>query len=556
LSDATNFQAAVEQLLSIDMISNIERTGSWEEEDRLTDEEGYQDVHMKRVNSGGSVELSVPMSPSLSADSNASLSEKREKRKSKPKHYSLIDTLQRIPTPSSHSASRAQSPAPLQRTYGLSGPAPNAWRALSDLSSQLAALLPPYPESHFQTYLHSPDYRSRYLAVHAAIEGLPEVTRPADSAAEGILQEMYEVNLMGEGDPRKERDLKAAMKVGGEDTFMDMIDLLEEISHWPEDTEVSERYGEGEEDQFDLANSFQSLSTPSTSSSSRAGFTSSSSRLPNLPERIRKPKRVVAGPQGPKFIPGAQAAASSASFPTAYDDFGAPSPSSSSSNRYHSPGVLPRRQVHAKNWRKVDKSTQKEIPGSSVSAYAPGAVFVHQSGSEELSVQDCLANAALQRHKRERAVLAAGKHFASHLPGGKAVNNSVAGHYASEARTAMDSARSWELRAARLVVGAQVQHSGNQIDLHHMTTAEAVTVASESVASWFERSRATWGTMTGREGAFVPGKAFTIVTGAGNHSVGKRGVLGPAVAGALEKEGWKVDRGETSRGYLVVKGRK
>jgi len=57
---------------------------------------------------------------------------------------------------------------------------------------------------------------------------------------------------------------------------------------------------------------------------------------------------------------------------------------------------------------------------------------------------------------------------------------------------------------------------------------------------------------------FVYGEVrpLRIVTGVGRHSAGGKGVLGPAVGNALEREGWKVDRGESGRGYLVVRGKR
>lgn len=156
-----------------------------------------------------------------------------------------------------------------------------------------------------------------------------------------------------------------------------------------------------------------------------------------------------------------------------------------------------------------------------------------------------MANADLAHHKREQAIRDAGRHFAggSHMAGGKAINATVASHYASQARKAGDSARVWEAKAAVLRTGAQLATTGNEIDLHHMTVAQAQTAASNAVNTFFGQSRRS-------------GLALRIITGVGNHSVGKIGKLGPAVAGALEKEGWRVDRGESRSGYLMVRGRK
>jgi hypothetical protein len=179
-----------------------------------------------------------------------------------------------------------------------------------------------------------------------------------------------------------------------------------------------------------------------------------------------------------------------------------------------------------------------------------------------MSVEDCLRRASAERQRREGALREAGAHFGrSTLAGGKAISGSVAGHYAKEAREAMDRARNWELQAARMVVDAQLERTGHTIDLHHLTIDEAVTVASESVSRWYETQSevsrsATPGELRGKGATWEPARGMTIITGVGRHSAGKRGVLGPAVASALEREGWRVDRGDSGRGYLVVRGKR
>ncbi|KAI9634942.1 uncharacterized protein MKK02DRAFT_28053 [Dioszegia hungarica] len=545
LHTAVSFQAAIDQLLSVELIENVKLSGAWpgEEDQALAEEEAFIDTPLKRTTSRASFETSIPMSRDSSGSSITSLSGK----KAKPKHYALIDTLQRIPTPSSHSSSRASTPAPLTRTYGLSGPAPNAWHTLASLASQLAKLLHPHPESYFTSFLHSPEYPSQHTAVHAALARLPAVPLPADSACESILQDLYGVSLT-EGDAeRKQHDLKAAMRVCGEDigAVMDLVELLEEVSHWAATEDVQDRYG-GSEDEYEIpSGTFETLPNPSAPSALRVGF---GSKAPELPERFtRKAKKKPVELLGPKVIPGAQPAASSAAFPTAYDDFGAPSPRSAPSTRPSNKG-----QRHVKNWHTV----AHDRPAPRESNRASGPSYAYSTSAAELSVQQCLANAELERHKRTTAIRAAGLHFGGgHLPGGKAVNRTVASHYATQARDAGNMEREWHLKAARMVINNQLTNSGHVVDLHSLTTAEAVTVAKEAVATWYEKQKRAWGTGLGREGVFVPGKPMEIITGVGNHSVGGRGVLGPAVAKALEKDGWRVERGGDSSGYLRVKGR-
>jgi DNA-nicking Smr family endonuclease len=56
----------------------------------------------------------------------------------------------------------------------------------------------------------------------------------------------------------------------------------------------------------------------------------------------------------------------------------------------------------------------------------------------------------------------------------------------------------------------------------------------------------------GRVGADDRSRGFRIVTGAGKHSRGGRGVLGPAVKKLLEQDGWRI---EIMSGEILVKGK-
>lgn len=110
-----------------------------------------------------------------------------------------------------------------------------------------------------------------------------------------------------------------------------------------------------------------------------------------------------------------------------------------------------------------------------------------------------------------------------------------------------------------MIVGDQLEKSGHTIDLHHLTIHEATTVALESTARWYDRQKVTYydgaKSDTGAKmRTFVPPRPLVVVVGVGRHSAGNVGVIGPAVATALEGGGWRVDR--SGRGYLVVRGKK
>jgi hypothetical protein len=94
------------------------------------------------------------------------------------------------------------------------------------------------------------------------------------------------------------------------------------------------------------------------------------------------------------------------------------------------------------------------------------------------------------------------------------------------------------------------QSSATQLDLHGIDVLNGVRIAQERVEAW-------WGRMgenrvNGRTGADDRGAGFSIVVGAGTHSVGGKGKLGPAVSKALKSEGWRV---ESAGAVLVVKGK-
>lgn len=52
----------------------------------------------------------------------------------------------------------------------------------------------------------------------------------------------------------------------------------------------------------------------------------------------------------------------------------------------------------------------------------------------------------------------------------------------------------------------------------------------------------------------TPALPFKIITGVGKHSTNHVAILRPGVAKALEADGWRVDRGPSGRGYIVVRG--
>jgi hypothetical protein len=97
----------------------------------------------------------------------------------------------------------------------------------------------------------------------------------------------------------------------------------------------------------------------------------------------------------------------------------------------------------------------------------------------------------------------------------------------------------------RLVDGQSTEYD---LDLHGITVANAVRIARERVADWWERLGDAKYVRGG--GKHVHG-GYKIITGVGNHSHDGTSRLGPAVSRMLIQEGWRV---EIDRGFLLVTG--
>ncbi|PGH14266.1 hypothetical protein AJ80_06006 [Polytolypa hystricis UAMH7299] len=124
--------------------------------------------------------------------------------------------------------------------------------------------------------------------------------------------------------------------------------------------------------------------------------------------------------------------------------------------------------------------------------------------------------------------------------------SAAAGYYSSVGRDHIALARRESAAAADAYVTAQ--SSARVLDLHGVSVQDAVRIASQKVAMW-------WDSLGDEK--FTPGKwgvvreGFRIVTGLGRHSRNGLARLGPAVARSLAREGWKV---EVGTGELVVTG--
>ncbi|WWC96176.1 hypothetical protein V866_003043 [Kwoniella sp. B9012] len=552
------------------------------------------------------------------------VSTKKSKKKKDTITIPLVDTLQRKPTPT-HSAKSRTSTAPTSRSSSPSRfeirsvPANNPWHTVTSLSSYLSDLLS-QPSTHFSSYLHSPNYHSTYSAVLASLAKLPAHPTKTDSSSRMILEDIYASMFEDREEGLMKRDLEICVHAAGEDiaTVMDLMDLLKDISDWSSDDH--HRNNDGFLDPtdqpdykintdstplpstsrpqtvtlnlppvqaIDMARSTSATSTISNRSLDEHAISTAKSSLPGKLTRPEKKVRPTKVKEEPLFggaireakireVPGSKTSLSSLNSPMVLDAHEIFSPIGSAPS---SPKLGSRqlggsgKQIHPQNWRTVTNSTPHSRSQSQFASSRP---------ERKMTYEECMANAQLERARRETVIRAAGRNFRPNVNGvaggGRAVKGVIAGHYASQAMDAAKRARDWELKAARLRVNSQLQtglqpqtsntHTASHnhmergrgggvggrnqsIDLHNLTISEALTIVNEQLDQWWkvekERRLERWKiTEQGR---------FIIITGVGRHSVNNKGVLGPAVSNDLERKGWKVDRGDSERGYLVVRGR-
>lgn len=611
LSSEPSLPAAIDHLLSVELIKDVEARGAWPEDvvadpntTPLDEDEwkhGTPGILMVDTRNSPRIQQS-PLSSSNSATSapaSASFSKKTRSRRNQIT-VPLVDTLQRSSPAPSPGPSRTQSPSrgAGTRPVKVSQPSDNAWGTMASLAAHLSDLLP-HPTSYFISYLHSPRYYSPYSAVRASLVDLPaSPSVEADTRSRQVLEEMYGVAL-GQATLQTQADLELCTQVVGGDvaTIMDLMDLIAEINLWGGDDDL------GKYDQYSQPSIAKSprqpqspvmpvratLSEDEDSHSSGPSRRSAKDKFTARP--TTKPTMLANGTAEPfraelmmrpgstartsvvipdRIIPGSKASTTSTANPTATDNFGTTSTFDVAMGRSRS---HPGKQVHPLNWRHVnhEQERQRRIGqlhpyASNIPSYArgalphdstPGALYVSTSNGE-LTVEECLRRAQAERDKRESSVRLAGRHFKS--TSSQRTKGSIAGSYAIRARESADLARSWELKAARMVVMSRLEQTGHTIDLHNLTILEAKEVVLEAAERWWEKekTRSYAGLAEGamqRGKTFVPGRSLTVITGVGRHSAGKMGVLGPAVANALESNGWRVERGERSRGYVTVHGR-
>ncbi|TIA88608.1 hypothetical protein E3P99_02487 [Wallemia hederae] len=151
------------------------------------------------------------------------------------------------------------------------------------------------------------------------------------------------------------------------------------------------------------------------------------------------------------------------------------------------------------------------------------------------------------RIKRQTAIKDAG-HLYQSSKAWKHGTGAIASQARSQqAREYKELADEWAIKAAKASIQSRSTLSENVIDLHYLTLAEALAVASDSVDKW-------WSKRPLNNNQLLKLGPLMFITGVGLHSTGKQPILFPQVSRMLESNGWNVER-QASRGCIIVKGR-
>lgn len=151
------------------------------------------------------------------------------------------------------------------------------------------------------------------------------------------------------------------------------------------------------------------------------------------------------------------------------------------------------------------------------------------------------------RIKRQTAIKDAG-HLYQSSKSWKHGTGSIASQARSQqAREYKEIADEWAVKAAKASIQSRSSLSENVIDLHYLTSQEALAVATDSVNKW-------WSKRPINNNQLLKLGPLVFITGIGLHSTGKQPILFPQVARMLENQGWNIER-QQSRGCIIVKGR-
>ena len=121
-------------------------------------------------------------------------------------------------------------------------PSPDLWIQVSSISSQAATLLPTIPASFFQSYFHSPNHKTSYDALRAALLSIYQSKSSEDAASDEEIDTIVLFNLLdlvlaeNEDADVEERDriiadceLAVRVTLGQGDAALDLVHLLRDL---------------------------------------------------------------------------------------------------------------------------------------------------------------------------------------------------------------------------------------------------------------------------------------------------------------------------------------
>ncbi|KAI6010861.1 hypothetical protein F5J12DRAFT_822126 [Pisolithus orientalis] len=452
-----------------------------------------------------------PRKKVASPSTNGNVTKKKNVR-NKNKTIPLVDIRQRqhIPSPARES---------------LSTPAPDMWTQVSSISEHLATLLPSNPPNFFQSYFHSPKHTSPVKAVRAALSDIAERMKkpksPTPSPHSGdtlvlfnLLDVICESPTYARLNPPQRSnvysDVQLALSAtqGRGDNSLDIVWLLLEL-------ELDGQTGS-------LAMGVYHLPQPPLSPSSPSAGLSSPVSPSKSP--IRVTNAMSQSPPTAKWIPHS---------PTKAAISNAPDWQTVASRK--PPPVNHRRSLSLciPSYGDHPSGGTAKVRGAGNGFGKGGKGDVGELTSGRRNMRRHLTKSWMKENELLREASRAWRSGNAKSRGGE-----IAQYFAERARETRERAKREALDEARRMVETKRYKStdSNTLDIHGTNVWEATTIVKEVLQ---------------REGC-TPSKPLRIITGRGNHSANRVGVLKPAVKNALVRDGWNVSIWE---GGLVVRGR-
>ncbi|KAJ7230491.1 hypothetical protein GGX14DRAFT_344328 [Mycena pura] len=390
------------------------------------------------------------------------------------------------------------------------------WVQLTSLSTHIANFLHPHPPSFFLSFFHSPEHaRTPY---HALCAALSAICASSPSDPDSHTATLY--NLL--------------------DLFLPAYEDMDEDARTRlvSDVELALGAAQGRgEDAFELVKVLRDLDSDAMERHYNIGvYHSPVASLGDAHNAPTLRSATTALPDGPAATPP----------PKMKHTFTAPAPSGGKPSPFQWQAVPPRRR--ARNDAPYEHAMHiptyhADVNGVRVRPRAGGGGNRFGKGGKgdvgELATYRRRVGESMR--KRDELLREAARMW--QRGNKRSRGGEVALYFAERAREFQEAVKREALDAARFRVQSKRFTSPDRdtIDLHGVTTAEAIEIVNEIL----------------REKTWSSEAPLKVITGRGAHSVGQVSVLKPAVRAALEQDGWVVgqwDGGLTVRGKRGLRG--